>query len=35
MGIDNNKKQKQASTEAAVFDTQYSSPAAKPAKSAI
>jgi hypothetical protein len=35
MGIEINKKQKPASTEAAVFDTQYSSPAARPAQSVI
>jgi hypothetical protein len=35
MGIENKTKPTNASTEAAIFDTNYSSPAARPAKSAF
>jgi hypothetical protein len=35
MGIENKMKQRNASTEAAVFDTNYSSPAVTPAKIAF
>jgi len=35
MGIENQMKLTNANTKAAVFDTNYSSPAAMPAKSAF
>jgi len=35
MGIESKMKPTNASTEAAVFDTKYSSPAVKPAKIAF